>query len=153
MIHGASSLQACCHVPHTIRPDTLCPAPGLPGKQKRHNLMTEMEDFFLLPVRWGAIIQTVLLLPGSEFLLFFFLVLSLEDCSHGAPILTVLGTEVSGSQIVFLILQVYGVRRKNIISKIKRWLYRRSRIINPCLHLRSLKDRWFWSWILLWSGC
>lgn len=45
---------------------------GSQGK-KRHDLMTEMEDLFLLLIRWGAITQRVLLLPGFEFLLVFFL--------------------------------------------------------------------------------
>lgn len=53
--------------------------------------------------------------------------------------------------VTFLTLEVSKVSRKKLITKIKRQFYRRSRVTNSCLYLRSLNERWFWSWTQLGS--
>lgn len=121
---------------------------------KRHDRMTEMGDLFIFVARkvGSSNPESLTLAWIWNFVsLFFFSFFKfnvfpktlLSQCSNSY--------RFQDHRLRFWHLRCLEWARKNLIPKIKRQLYRRSRIINPCLHLRSLKDKWFWSCIALGS--
>lgn len=117
-----------------------------PRGKKRHDLMTETEDLFLLLIRWGAITQRVLLLPGFEFLLVFFL----EPHAFSRGVLSRCSNSYSfgnrGFRITDCIFDTWGVRsqQKEHYSRNKRTAIQKEQNHQPLPPSQVFKRQGVW---------